>query len=140
VISALRIQIFIARPLKKCRKQCGVNVFPPFFYYTFFFVIQHNVFYYAHWFEDLLVAELPTNCFIFKDHFENSIFSAVPTYQITFWYCERCQNVMQTEPYQPHSIHPNWVGPRCHRGPEIPVQSRHHLQPQRMLRSPKLKY
>jgi len=46
--------------------------------------------------------------------------------------------LLEPEPYQPHSIHPNWGGSRCHRGPKI--QFRHHLVPQRKLRSPKLKY
>ena len=45
---------------------------------------------------------------------------------------------MWSEPYQPHSIHPNWGGPRWQRGPKI--QSRHLVSTQRKLRSPKLKY
>jgi len=45
--------------------------------------------------------------------------------------------LVYAEPYQPHSVPPNW-GARCHRGPN--VQSRYHLAPQRKLRSPKLKY
>jgi len=48
------------------------------------------------------------------------------------------QSHMDAEPYQPHSVPPNWGVPRCHSGPKI--QSRHHFSPQRKLRSPKLKY
>ena len=46
--------------------------------------------------------------------------------------------LLSPEPYQPHSKPPNWGGPRCHSGPKI--KSRDHLDPQRKLRSSKLKY
>ena len=42
------------------------------------------------------------------------------------------------EPYQPHSIPPNWGGHAVTGGPKF--QSRNNLAPQRKLRSPKLKY
>jgi len=42
------------------------------------------------------------------------------------------------EPYHPHSIPPNWGAHAVTGGPIF--QSRHHLAPQRKLRSPKLKY
>jgi len=45
---------------------------------------------------------------------------------------------MWAEPYQPHSIPPNWGGHAVTGGPKF--QSCHHLAPQRKLRSPKLKY
>jgi len=45
---------------------------------------------------------------------------------------------LYAEPYQPHSITPNWGANAVTGGPKF--QSRHHLAPQRRLRSPKLKY
>jgi len=45
---------------------------------------------------------------------------------------------MQTEPYQAHSIPPNWEEPTLSQGAQNSVPS--PLRPQRKLRSPKLKY
>jgi len=47
-------------------------------------------------------------------------------------------NVVHSEPYQSHSIPPNWGVHAVTGGPKF--QSRHHLGSQRKLRSPKLKY
>ena len=43
-----------------------------------------------------------------------------------------CQSRISRTPY------PQFGGPRCHTG--LKIQTRHHLAPQRKLRSPKLKY
>jgi len=37
------------------------------------------------------------------------------------------QHNLVTEPYQPHSIPPNWGGLRCRKG--LKFQFRHHLAP-----------
>jgi len=41
--------------------------------------------------------------------------------------------IPRTEPYQPHSIPPNWGGTLCQ---EPKMQFRHHLPTQRKLRPP----
>jgi len=46
--------------------------------------------------------------------------------------------MLQAEPYQPHSISNNLRGPRCHRGPKIPVPS--PLSTPEKASIPKLKY